>query len=203
MPDSGFLSSAEEQSLPAPHVEPPVPQTESVPSPSQTPVEAAVPISFEGEDEEAKAERQAALQMDAEQQEGFLEMAEAAPMSGVIHEQVPSQSAAPAAASPIVMKKDEVMIEVEKILEDGLEGYFDQLPEEAKPRFRQKGEEVAMQIAGMVRTFRVQVKKVLLLIRDWLLTIPGVNKFFLEQEAKIKTDRVIELEKVRRGGPRI
>ena len=48
----------------------------------------------------------------------------------------------------------------------------------------------------MVRGFRVKVKRVLELIYEWLKTIPGVNKFFLEQEAKIKTDEIMELEKV-------
>ena len=102
-----------------------------------------------------------------------------------------------AAVAPAVVK-DEVMIEVEKILGEDLGDYFQQLPEEAKARFREKGEEVAGQVADMVRNFRVKVKKVLQLVRDWLLTLPGVNKFFLEQEAKIKTDRVIELERSRR-----
>jgi hypothetical protein len=31
------------------------------------------------------------------------------------------------------------------------------------------------------------------LIREWLLIIPGVNKYFLEQEAKIKTDKIQQL----------
>jgi hypothetical protein len=50
----------------------------------------------------------------------------------------------------------------------------------------------------MVRGLKIHAKKVVELIRDWLLTIPGVNKFFLEQEAKIKTDRVLELEQTYR-----
>jgi len=29
---------------------------------------------------------------------------------------------------------------------------------------------------------------------NWLKLIPGVNKFFLEQEAKIKTDEVLKLK---------
>jgi len=29
---------------------------------------------------------------------------------------------------------------------------------------------------------------------DWLKILPGVNKFFLEQEAKIKTDKILALK---------
>jgi hypothetical protein len=72
---------------------------------------------------------------------------------------------------------------------------------EDRERFRAKGEEVAGEISVMVRDFKVEAKRVILLIRDWLLTIPGVNKFFLEQEAKIKTDRILELERERRDAP--
>lgn len=100
--------------------------------------------------------------------------------------------ATPATPAPIV--KDDVMKEVEKILEDGLGNYFHTLPADAQKRFEKKGEEVAVQVAVMVRGFKVEVKRVLRLIRDWLLTVPGVNKFFLEQEAKIKTDRILALE---------
>jgi len=45
----------------------------------------------------------------------------------------------------------------------------------------------------MVGSFKIKARKVLHLIRDWLKIIPGINKYFLEQEAKIKTDKIIEL----------
>jgi hypothetical protein len=40
---------------------------------------------------------------------------------------------------------------------------------------------------------KVNVKKVRDLIIKWLRIIPGVNRYFLEQEAKIKSDRLLEL----------
>jgi hypothetical protein len=94
--------------------------------------------------------------------------------------------------------KDEAIIEVEKILEDGIGPFYASLPPEARPLFKQKGEEAANEISEMVRTLHVKVKRVLELIYTWLKTIPGVNKFFLEQEAKIKTDRIVELIEARR-----
>ena len=48
----------------------------------------------------------------------------------------------------------------------------------------------------MVRAYKVKVRDVVHLIREWLLVIPGVNAFFLEQEAKIKTDRILQYEQL-------
>ena len=109
-------------------------------------------------------------------------------------------STATAAEAPVV-RKDEVTIEVQEIMQDGLGDTFRSMSPEERERFRAKGEEVAGEVAAMVREFKVEAKRVILLIRDWLLTIPGVNKFFLEQEAKIKTDRILELERERRETP--
>ena len=103
------------------------------------------------------------------------------------------------AASPAHESKDEVMIEVEKVLEEGVGQFFQALPQEAKPLFKKRGEDAARQISEMVRTLKLQVKTVTKLILLWLKTIPGVNKFFLEQEAKIKTDRIIELVEARKS----
>lgn len=98
-----------------------------------------------------------------------------------------------ATPAPSPVAKDEELIRVEKILEEGLGPYFVSLPSSEKPKFRQKGEQASKEISQMVRSLQVQGKRVLRLIRDWLLTIPKVNKFFLEQEAKIKTDKIVEL----------
>lgn len=102
-------------------------------------------------------------------------------------------SAAPPAPVPVI-KKDEALLEVEKILEDGLGEFVTALPEAPKARFLTLGREVATKIAQMVRLYKVRVREVIHLIREWLLVIPGVNAFFLEQEAKIKTDRILQYE---------
>ena len=39
----------------------------------------------------------------------------------------------------------------------------------------------------------IKVKKIIGLIIDWLNIIPNVNKFFVKQNAKIKTDKILEL----------
>lgn len=103
-----------------------------------------------------------------------------------------------AGADRSAAQKDEVVIEVEKILEEGLGDFYEGLPPDAKAAFRKKGEEVSSAVAEMVRKLKVNVKKVTELISKWLQTIPGVNKFFLEQETKIKTDKIIELVEARK-----
>ena len=94
--------------------------------------------------------------------------------------------------------KDETVIEVEHVLEEGLGPFFESLPPDARPVFKEKGEEVATELAKMVSSLHVNVRRALRLIADWLKTIPGVNRFFLEQEAKIKTDRIVALAEERK-----
>jgi hypothetical protein len=108
-----------------------------------------------------------------------------------------TQLAAVPVAPTIAVAPDQVVVDVQKILEDGLEEAIVTMPEEAKQRFLQKGKEIGTIVADMVRRYKVEVKRVLHLLKDWLTTIPGVNRFFLEKEAKIKTDRILELERVR------
>ncbi len=91
----------------------------------------------------------------------------------------------------VVAKKDPVLQGVEDILAEDLTDIFLQLPPEKRSLFKQKGEEIAQKINVMIVTGKVTVKRILDLIREWLSMIPGVNKFFLEQESKIKTDRIV------------
>ena len=99
-------------------------------------------------------------------------------------------SPASVAPAPVVVQKDQVLLEVEKILEEELGEIYGKLPVEVQPVFKQKGEEASAEIAVMVRNLSLKVKRALELIRKWLLTIPHVNKFFLEQQAKIKVDKI-------------
>lgn len=83
---------------------------------------------------------------------------------------------------------------IENILEEDLgDVYFNLTPQKQK-EFKKKGEETAVNISLVLKKANVKIKKLVKLIRDWLKLIPGVNKFFLEQEAKIKADKIIELK---------
>ena len=80
---------------------------------------------------------------------------------------------------------------VESMLEDGLgEMYLRMTPMEQQ-KFKIKGEETTNLIIRLMHEPRLKIKKIFELIRKWLKMIPGVNKFFLEQTAKIKTDKII------------
>ena len=101
--------------------------------------------------------------------------------------------------APSTATKNETVIEVEHVLEEGMGPFFESLPPDARPVFKQKGEQVATELARMVTSLHVNVRRALKLVSDWLKTIPGVNRFFLEQEAKIKTDRIVALAEERKN----
>ena len=168
-----------------------MPSTPPVPErPIRPPVPESLPQVQEDESPLAADER-ALQELAAEQQKDtFLEQSESAPTSSSQAVSATDPQAGASQAAP----KDEVTLQLEKILEDGLGEYVAAMPEEARIRFLYKGQETANAITLMVHGLKMQAKKVVELIRSWLLTIPGINKFFLEQEAKIKTDKILELE---------
>lgn len=96
---------------------------------------------------------------------------------------------------PIPQLRDEVTLKVEKIMEEGINEAYSRLSPVAQQEFKLKGEETALKIRELLKATHIKVKKILGLIFEWLKMLPGVNKFFLEQEAKIKTDKIIHLHK--------
>lgn len=89
--------------------------------------------------------------------------------------------------------QDEVTLKIEHVLEEGLSDSYRRLSPIAQQEFKIKGEETALKIREMLNSTHVKVKKVLTLILEWLKLLPGVNRFFLEQEAKIKADRILQI----------
>ncbi len=83
---------------------------------------------------------------------------------------------------------------IDDILSAGLHEIFLNMNPAKQKEFKQAGEETVVKIAGLLEKTKVKVDKIIDLIRKWLKLIPGVNKFFLEQEAKIKADRIIKLK---------
>lgn len=96
---------------------------------------------------------------------------------------------------PIQRTKDEIEIKVEKIMEEGLKEAFEKMSPIAQQEFKIKGEETAEKISQLLKKTHVKVKKIFALLFDWLKMIPGVNFFFMEQEAKIKADKIMALKK--------
>jgi hypothetical protein len=97
-----------------------------------------------------------------------------------------------AVVRPITQRppKSEALVKIEKILEEDLEEFYFTMSEDKRREFKEKGEETAGKIEKMMEAGKTVARKILKLIRQWLKLIPGVNKFFLEQEAKIKTDKI-------------
>ncbi len=173
--DSGFLSSSE---APKPVEQP---QVEVVPE--LAPQVALSPV-------EQPHFNEAKLESEAVQVQAPAVVVAAEPVTDA---QLAATPAPPAIVAPV----DEVVSKVQQILEEGLDEAIVAMPEAAKLRFLQKGKEIGTIVADMVRRYKVEVKRVFTLLKDWLTTIPGVSRFFLEKEAKIKTDRILELERVR------
>lgn len=83
--------------------------------------------------------------------------------------------------------------EIEKVLEKDLDELYLAMSPEKREEFKVVGEETAKEINALLKKTTVKMKKIIELIRKWLLIIPGVNKFFVEQEAKIKADEIIKI----------
>lgn len=92
-----------------------------------------------------------------------------------------------------VTAKDPLEVKVEDVLEAGLGDAYLKLSPADQQEFKTVGEQTAKKITVLLRQTHVKIKEIFLLIIRWLKVIPGVNKFFLEQEAKIKTDQIIKL----------
>lgn len=114
---------------------------------------------------------------------------EAQSMAKVVQSQVGQKQAKPA----IVLAKSETVKEIENILSEGLDPIYQNLPAAMREQFKKKGEETASKIEQIISHTKIAVKKILALIFEWLKIIPGVNRFFLEQESKIKTDKILVL----------
>lgn len=92
-------------------------------------------------------------------------------------------------------KYSERQKQIEKIMENGLDDLYRKIPPIKQQEFKTVGEEIAGKINSLLNQAKFKIKDIINLIKKWLLIIPGVNIFFLEQEAKIKTDEIIRLKK--------
>ena len=61
--------------------------------------------------------------------------------------------------------------------------------------FKEEGEKTATKINIVLSSAKVKIKNIIDLIKNWLKFIPKINPHFLEQEAKIKADKIIKLKK--------
>lgn len=89
--------------------------------------------------------------------------------------------------------KDQLTVDIEKIMEEDLKDAFRELDTIQKEEFKIKGEETALNIRNVMRQTKIKAKAIIRLLIRWLKMLPGVNRFFIEQEAKIKADKIMAL----------
>jgi hypothetical protein len=102
----------------------------------------------------------------------------------------------PVSARPlksVISEYEEREKQIENFLASDLEEIYLGLPPDKQAEFRKTGEETAKKIEKLLEKTKISIGKIVNLIRKWLALIPGVNRFFLEQEAKIKADEIIKL----------
>lgn len=102
----------------------------------------------------------------------------------------PQPVALPSTASVVFAGKSELQKDVEHILEEGLSDIYLSLSTKQRQQFRIEGERVAAKIAVLLKQAVVKLFEIVKLIRVWLALLPGVNRFFLEQEAKIRAEKI-------------
>jgi len=91
----------------------------------------------------------------------------------------------------VVSQPEPVVKQIEDILSDGLSDFYLQLPQDQQQRFKQGGEEAAKKINTLLQQTKIKIKEIIGVIVGWLKGIPGLNKFFIEQSAKIKADKIL------------
>ncbi|MFH1145923.1 MAG: hypothetical protein V1707_03105 [bacterium] len=102
------------------------------------------------------------------------------------------QPAAPVAPAPAVLSKELEVQQVEMVLSEGLDSVYQQLTPEQQIEFKERGEEVAVKISKLLKEATVKVGEIISLIVSWLKTLPGINKFFAENQAKIKAGKLLK-----------
>lgn len=97
-------------------------------------------------------------------------------------------------ALPTQQTSDDVQINIksiENILQKGLEETYKAMDPVSREQFKTQGEDTAKAINILLSKTKVKAKEIVDLIIKWLKLIPGINKFFAEQEAKIKADELM------------
>ncbi|MDO8490140.1 MAG: hypothetical protein Q7S47_01860 [bacterium] len=111
----------------------------------------------------------------------------------VLDDVVPIASA-PTQTPVILDEKSQMRRDIERILEEDLGDIYLTLNTKQRQQFRIEGERTAAKIELLLAQVKVKVRQIINIIAAWLLLLPGVNKFFLEQEAKIKAEKMIILK---------
>lgn len=91
------------------------------------------------------------------------------------------------------MTSEIVHARVENILAKDMDKVFLSLDAGTQRAFKIKGEKTSKKITSLLMQTKVKAKEITMLILEWLRIIPKINKHYLEQEAKIKTDDILKI----------
>ncbi len=83
--------------------------------------------------------------------------------------------------------------EIENVLAEGLAELYRSLEPRAQAEFRAQGEATARELSSLIQRVKFTLSEVLKLIRQWLASVPGISRYFVEQTAKIKADKILKL----------
>ncbi|MBU0722222.1 hypothetical protein KKA93_02070 [Patescibacteria group bacterium] len=118
-----------------------------------------------------------------------------------VREQFKIEQAVSAAPMPVIGPTVGVMEpqakqqkQVESILAEDLAEIYLSLAPSKRLEFKIKGEQTANKINQLLTKTKINISKIIKLIKKWLSLIPGMNKYFLEQEAKIKADEIVKIK---------
>lgn len=98
----------------------------------------------------------------------------------------------PLAAAPKAEEK-ELEHKIQRILSEDIVDLYKNLPDEQKRVVLREGKYTIRTLIELVRRAKCRAKEIVELIRRWLQKIPGINRFFAEQEAKIKAQKIMML----------
>lgn len=162
----------------------PIQESASVPSQEQ------VQPNLEQQAEHIPQKEASSLQ--AEKQEGFLD-------ETIDTLRTKLRKSSKKKPTPMPQVRDELTVKVEKIMEEGLVDAFKELNPIERQEFKMKGEETALKIRELLKATHVKIKKIFKLLFEWLRMLPGINRFYLEQEAKIKADKIFSMHESSRS----
>ncbi len=84
--------------------------------------------------------------------------------------------------------------EIDAFLSEGLSETFLAMSPAKQKEFKEEGEITAKKINVLLDATKINLGKIISLIKHWLGLITGINRFFLDQEAKIKADKIIKIK---------
>lgn len=108
---------------------------------------------------------------------------------------IPEQFASAIKTPQIPQIKDELSQRIETIMEEDLRETYSELDPVQKQKFKIKGEETVKKIKELLKKTKTSFQKIVKLLLEWLKILP-VDRYYLEQEAKIKADKIMALKTI-------